>query len=73
MKASGRVQAHFLPCGAKSKDAIARVIVEQLPEFGQHLPPRRKKWMSEDYRMGLFDAVALAMIYFECGVPSQDA
>jgi hypothetical protein len=64
------IQAHFMQYGTKSKDEIARVIVGVLPEFGQHLPPRRKKWMSEDYRMGLFDAVALAMVYFECGLRS---
>jgi hypothetical protein len=29
-------------------------------ELGHRLPPKRKPWMSEDYRMGIFDAVALA-------------
>jgi hypothetical protein len=59
------IQEYFTRYGARSKDAIARVIVDLLPEFAQHLPPPRKAWMSEDYRMGLFDAVALAMVYFE--------
>src|SRR5262249_39424985 len=59
------IQNYFIQHGAKSKDGIARVIVGLLPEFAQHLPPRRKLWMSEDYRMGLFDAVALAIVYFE--------
>ncbi len=45
----------------KSKDAIARTIAQLMPEFEQHLPPVRKIWMSEDYRMGIFDAVAIAM------------
>jgi hypothetical protein len=28
--------------------------------FGFRFPPKRREWMSEDYRMGIFDAVALA-------------
>jgi hypothetical protein len=59
------IQQHFIRHKVKSKDGIARVIARLLPEFVQHLPPWRKKWMSEDYRMGLFDAAALAMVYFE--------
>ena len=55
------IQSCFARHGAASKDAIARAIVRLLPEFEQHLPPPRKIWMSEDYRMGLFDAVALAL------------
>ena len=58
------ITSHFANCGVKSKDAIARTIAQLMPEFGQHLPPVRKIWMSEDYRMGLFDAVALAMLSF---------
>lgn len=58
------IQRHFDLFGARSKDEIARVIAHVLPEFSQHLPPPRKVWMSEDYRMGLFDAIALAMVHF---------
>ena len=34
--------------------------------FGLHpyLPPIRKIWKSEDSRMGLFDAAALALTFF---------
>ena len=58
------IKAAFAQYGAESKDAIARAIAGLLPEFEQHVPPVRKIWMSEDYRMVLFDAVALAMTYY---------
>ena len=29
-----------------------------------YVPPERKPWMSEDPRMGIFDAAALAWMYF---------
>ena len=31
----------------------------------QCTPPPRKPWMSEDRRMGLFDAAALALVFFQ--------
>ena len=49
---------------AKSKDAIARVIAREFPELEPRLPPLRRPWMSEDYRMGMFDAAALALTHF---------
>lgn len=58
------IQTHFADYGATSKDAIARVITRLMPEFEQHLPPIRKIWMSEDYRMGVFDALALALTFY---------
>ena len=55
------IKTCFAKWEAKQKDAIARVIVGLMPEFEQHLPPVRKIWMSEDYRMGIFDAVSQAI------------
>jgi hypothetical protein len=57
------IKSCFARHGAESKDGIVSVIARMLPEFQQHVPPRRRIWMSEDYRMGLFDAVALAMTH----------
>lgn len=57
------IQACFAKMGARTKDAIAATIARRLPEFEQHVPPIRRIWMSEDYRMGLFDAVALAVTH----------
>ena len=55
--------------GAQSKEAIAGAIARLLPDFEQHLPPVRRLWMSEDYRMGLFDAVALAVTHYQRELP----
>lgn len=49
---------------AITKFRIAETIVEQLPALGLYLPPRRKAWMSKHPQMGLFEAAALAWIYF---------
>lgn len=50
-------------CGGSpraTKEEIAARIGDHFPEIKPHLPPKRKPWMSEDERMSLFDAVALA-------------
>ena len=53
----------FAYYGARTKDEIARAIAKLLPEFSPRVPPMRKIWMSEDYRMGLFDALSLVFTY----------
>lgn len=58
------IKSCFMRFGGGSKDAIAAVIVRLLPEFEQHLPPMRRLWASEDYRMGFFDAVAQAIAHY---------
>jgi hypothetical protein len=46
-----------------TKHTLAKSIAERFPEeLGFLLPPKRRDWMSEDSRMGIFDAVALAMM-----------
>ena len=47
-----------------SKDAIAAAIAKRVPALGRFLPPPRKLWKSEDARMGIFDAAALALTFF---------
>ena len=37
---------------------------QQFPALASRLPPRRKCWQSEDYRMGIFDAAAVGVAYF---------
>src|SRR5436190_4891610 len=45
-----------------TKHEVATRLAERLPqELSSRLPPKRKPWMSEDYRMNIFDAVALAV------------
>jgi hypothetical protein len=39
-------------------------IAKRFPELAPRLPRFRKPWMSEDYRMSIFDAVAMALTLF---------
>jgi hypothetical protein len=47
-----------------NKDQIASVIAERFPELLFALPPKRRPWQSEDYRMSIFDAAAVGTAYF---------
>ena len=59
-----RVKAAFAPNAFINKFGIARAIGRHLPELTSRVPPFRKAWMSEDYRMAIFDAVALALTFY---------
>ena len=54
----------FENVGAQTRREIAQAIAAQIAAFGHRLPPLRKPWMSEDIRMGLFDAVSLIMTFY---------
>jgi hypothetical protein len=55
----------FAYLGPANKQIIAEVIAKHIPAFERYVPPPRRPWMSEDARMGLFDAAALALVFFE--------
>jgi Holliday junction resolvasome RuvABC endonuclease subunit len=59
-----RVKKVFQAFGARKKYEIAQAVAKQLPDLAPRLPRYRKPWMSEDYRMAIFDAAALALTYF---------
>ena len=47
-----------------TKQEMAEVLATQFPdELASRLPPKRKPWKSEDARMDIFDAVALAVVF----------
>ena len=50
--------------GNDRKYAIAVALAERFPALASKLPPKRKCWQSEDYRMSIFDAAALGVAYF---------
>jgi Holliday junction resolvasome RuvABC endonuclease subunit len=50
--------------GASNKYEIALDITKRFPELAPRLPRFRKPWMSEDYRMSIFDAVAFGVTFF---------
>jgi len=60
-----RVRECFAYLGAPTKQYIADVIAKHIPAFERYLPPERKRWRSEDFRMGLFDAAALGLTFFQ--------
>lgn len=57
-----QVRQAFFAEGQGTKHAIAEFLANKYPEeLGARLPPKRRPWMSEDYRMDIFDALALAL------------
>jgi hypothetical protein len=62
--AQARVKRTFLPLGIRHKNQMAQLVAARFPELGHYLPPERKAWMSEDCRMAIFDAAALALALF---------
>jgi hypothetical protein len=60
-----QVRRCFLYLGAVTKDTVAAEIAKNIPAFERFLPPPRKVWKSEDARMGIFDAAALALTFFQ--------
>jgi hypothetical protein len=46
-----------------TKYSIAKQLAIHFPELADKLPPPRKPWQSEDQRMSIFDALALAVTY----------
>jgi len=46
-----------------TKHETACLLAEQIPDLHWELPPKRKIWESEHYRMSIFTAAALAMAF----------
>lgn len=58
-----QVRKVFFADGKGTKHALAETLAKRFPEeLGARLPPKRRPWMSEDYRMDIFDAVALVLM-----------
>jgi hypothetical protein len=62
------VEDAFEPYGANNKQEIAELIARNIPAFERYVPPPRKPWMSEDARMGLFDAAALGLVFYKAAL-----
>jgi Holliday junction resolvasome RuvABC endonuclease subunit len=48
---------------ATTKHEISQKILTWFPELAVRAPRLRKAWMEEDYNMGVFDAIALAVTH----------
>ncbi|WP_246709421.1 hypothetical protein [Bradyrhizobium sp. 6(2017)] len=57
-------RAAFDYLGCVNKQALAEVIAKYIPALERYVPPPRKPWMSENARMGIFDAAALGLRLF---------
>lgn|GEM_PF-479109 len=69
-----QVRRVFFADGCGTKHALAEIIAKRFPEeLGFRLPPRRRPWMSEDYRIAIFDATALAFAYLYRGPEAVEA
>src|ERR1700752_2893866 len=55
-----KVKQAFSESSALTKHEIAIAIASRFPELAPRLPRFRKPWMSEDFRMSIFDSAALA-------------
>jgi hypothetical protein len=57
-----QVLRFFFVDGEGTKYAVANILARRFPEeLGPRLPPKRKPWMAEDYRMDIFSALAWAL------------
>jgi hypothetical protein len=54
-----------------NKYEVASALAKQFPALASRLPPKRKIWQSEDYRMGIFDAAAVGVAYFTQRKPTR--
>jgi Holliday junction resolvasome RuvABC endonuclease subunit len=59
------VRDAFAYAGVMDKQSLAELIAKHIPAFERYVPAPRKPWMSEDPRMGLFDAVALGLVFYQ--------
>jgi hypothetical protein len=58
-----QVRRVFFADGQGTIHARAEILAKRFSEeLGSRLPPKRRAWMSEDSRMDIFDAVALALM-----------
>jgi hypothetical protein len=58
-----QIREAFAHLGSPNRSTIADALARQMPVLAPFIPPVRKIWNGEDRRMGLFDAVALAVTF----------
>jgi hypothetical protein len=63
----GEVQACFAPVGARTRQEIAEAVGRHYEILAPLVPPARKAWEAEHWRMPLFNAAALAIRYYRGG------
>ena len=56
--------------GFRTKAEIAKALADRFPELRSRMPPARKRWTTEDERMHIFDALALALVVMSPDEPA---
>jgi hypothetical protein len=70
--AKREVKRIFARFGVSTRHEIAEFLAANIDALASRLPPRRKPWMREDERLGLFDAAALMVCHFVTRDLDQD-
>src|ERR1700728_4555172 len=60
-----QIREAFAYLGSPTRRAIVEAIAKHVPTFASYVPPIRKIWNGEDRRMGLFDAIAVALAFYK--------
>ncbi len=58
------IREAFAGNNAFSKYEISKELIRMFPQLEKYSIPKRKNWMSEHHRMGVFDAVSLGVTYY---------
>jgi ribosomal protein L17 len=62
--ARSNIRGRFGASGATNKHEIAQAIATVYPQLRRFVPPKRKIWLPEHYRMAIFDAASLALTHY---------
>jgi len=63
--AKSQVRTVFRSLHAKTKHEVAIAVAQLFPELRWKLPPKRKLWQKEHYRIAIFQAVAVGYVYWQ--------
>ena len=65
MVAKAKVRKVFRALHVKTKHQVAVTVAHLFPELRWKLPPKRKLWQKEHYRIAIFEAVAVGYVYWQ--------
>lgn len=57
------LRLHFAQYNAQTKHEVALAVARIFPELAWHLPPKRKPWQNEHYRMAIFQAAGAVITH----------
>jgi len=65
------VMRAFSSIGARTKADIVLALADRFPELASRVPRPRQIWESEDARLSIFDALALAMLHLSVEISAS--